>query len=220
MDLDDLEHNTRDGLHIASLAGTWIARGRRLRRHARPRRHAQLRAAAAAGAHAARVPPRVPRAPAAGRGRPPRRRPTRCSTARRSRSPTTASGRSSLPSARSFARSPGRRRSRLRSSRPGASRCRIATCPNRRPAETSAIHPPAGDAPRSVRGAVARRRSARQMEGDGRDDDLGQRAQGAAQSRRGAVVQAALPPVTHDDLRQDHRQRQARGPGGAVTRCS
>jgi len=25
MDLDDLEHNTRDGVHIASLAGTWIA---------------------------------------------------------------------------------------------------------------------------------------------------------------------------------------------------
>ncbi|MBV9309707.1 MAG: glycoside hydrolase family 65 protein, partial [Solirubrobacterales bacterium] len=25
MDLDDLEHNTRDGLHIASLAGAWIA---------------------------------------------------------------------------------------------------------------------------------------------------------------------------------------------------
>jgi alpha,alpha-trehalose phosphorylase len=25
IDLDDLEHNTRDGLHIASLAGTWIA---------------------------------------------------------------------------------------------------------------------------------------------------------------------------------------------------
>ena len=25
MDLEDLEHNTRDGLHIASLAGTWIA---------------------------------------------------------------------------------------------------------------------------------------------------------------------------------------------------
>ena len=24
MDLDDLQHNTRDGLHIASLAGTWI----------------------------------------------------------------------------------------------------------------------------------------------------------------------------------------------------
>ena len=25
IDLDDLEHNTRDGVHIASLAGTWIA---------------------------------------------------------------------------------------------------------------------------------------------------------------------------------------------------
>ena len=25
MDLDDLEHNTRDGVHIASLAGTWMA---------------------------------------------------------------------------------------------------------------------------------------------------------------------------------------------------
>jgi alpha,alpha-trehalose phosphorylase len=25
MDLDDLEHDTRDGLHMASLAGTWIA---------------------------------------------------------------------------------------------------------------------------------------------------------------------------------------------------
>jgi alpha,alpha-trehalose phosphorylase len=25
MDLEDLEHNTRDGLHIASLAGTWMA---------------------------------------------------------------------------------------------------------------------------------------------------------------------------------------------------
>jgi alpha,alpha-trehalose phosphorylase len=25
MDLDDLEHNTRDGLHVASLAGSWIA---------------------------------------------------------------------------------------------------------------------------------------------------------------------------------------------------
>jgi alpha,alpha-trehalose phosphorylase len=25
MDLEDVEHNTRDGLHIASLAGAWIA---------------------------------------------------------------------------------------------------------------------------------------------------------------------------------------------------
>ena len=38
IDLDDIQHNTRDGLHIASLAGTWIARRRGLRRHARPRR--------------------------------------------------------------------------------------------------------------------------------------------------------------------------------------
>ena len=44
MDLDDLEHNTRDGVHIASLAGAWIARRGRLRRHARPRRRAQLHA--------------------------------------------------------------------------------------------------------------------------------------------------------------------------------
>ena len=38
IDLEDLEHNTRDGLHIASLAGTWIGSGRRRRRHARHRR--------------------------------------------------------------------------------------------------------------------------------------------------------------------------------------
>jgi alpha,alpha-trehalose phosphorylase len=25
MDLEDLEHNTRDGIHIASVAGTWLA---------------------------------------------------------------------------------------------------------------------------------------------------------------------------------------------------
>ena len=38
MDLRDLHHNTRDGLHMASLAGAWMRAGRRLRRHARPRR--------------------------------------------------------------------------------------------------------------------------------------------------------------------------------------
>ena len=42
MDLDDLEHNTRDGLHIGSLAGAWIGRRGRLRRHARPRRRARF----------------------------------------------------------------------------------------------------------------------------------------------------------------------------------
>ena len=35
MDLGDLEHNTRDGLHMASLAGLVDRRGRRLRRDAR-----------------------------------------------------------------------------------------------------------------------------------------------------------------------------------------
>ena len=34
MDLDDLEHNTRDGLHMASLAGSWLAAVAGLRRHA------------------------------------------------------------------------------------------------------------------------------------------------------------------------------------------
>ena len=38
IDLDDLDHNTRDGLHIASLGGAWIACVAGLRRHARPRR--------------------------------------------------------------------------------------------------------------------------------------------------------------------------------------
>ena len=47
MDLRDLNHNTRDGVHIASLAGAWLGAGRRVRRHARPRRAALVRAAAA-----------------------------------------------------------------------------------------------------------------------------------------------------------------------------
>ena len=38
MDLDDLEHNTADGLHIASLAGAWIGPVAGLRRDARRRR--------------------------------------------------------------------------------------------------------------------------------------------------------------------------------------
>ena len=38
VDLRDLDHNTRDGLHIASLAGAWLAAVCGLRRHARPRR--------------------------------------------------------------------------------------------------------------------------------------------------------------------------------------
>ena len=41
VDLRDLHRNTRDGVHIASLAGAWIAPRRRARRHARPRRPAR-----------------------------------------------------------------------------------------------------------------------------------------------------------------------------------
>ena len=47
MDLRDLEHNTRDGVHVASLAGAWIALVGRVRRAARPRRPADVRSAAA-----------------------------------------------------------------------------------------------------------------------------------------------------------------------------
>ena len=38
MDLEDLENNTRDGLHIASLAGTWMALVAGFGGHAAPRR--------------------------------------------------------------------------------------------------------------------------------------------------------------------------------------
>ena len=46
MDLDDLEHNTRDGLHIACPRRDLDRPGRRSGRHARPRRHPQLRSPA------------------------------------------------------------------------------------------------------------------------------------------------------------------------------
>ena len=90
MDLHDLaaQHPRRPPHRLAR--GRLDRRGRRLRRHARPRRAAQLRPAAAAPAAAARVPARLPRPQARGRGDEARRRPTRCSRARRSRSPTTA----------------------------------------------------------------------------------------------------------------------------------
>jgi alpha,alpha-trehalose phosphorylase len=44
MDLENLERNTRDGLHIASLAGCMDRRRRRIRRHAGPRRRPELHA--------------------------------------------------------------------------------------------------------------------------------------------------------------------------------
>ena len=40
MDLDDLEHNTRDGVHIAALAGTWLALIGGFAGPAAPQRHA------------------------------------------------------------------------------------------------------------------------------------------------------------------------------------
>ena len=40
IDLRDLAFNTKDGIHLAALAGLLARRGRRLRRDARPRRHA------------------------------------------------------------------------------------------------------------------------------------------------------------------------------------
>ena len=90
MDLDDLEHNTRDGLHIASLAGAWIvavAGFGGMRDHDGT---LDLRAAAAASDS-----PAWPSASAfAGGGcgsRSPTTRPaTRSCRDRRSRSPTTA----------------------------------------------------------------------------------------------------------------------------------
>ena len=70
MDLDDLEHNTRDGA-AHRVAGRHLDRGgRRLRRHARPRRRAELHARGCRPALTRlRVPADLPRAPAAGRGR-------------------------------------------------------------------------------------------------------------------------------------------------------
>jgi glycosyl hydrolase family 65 len=70
IDLDNLEHNTRDGLHIASLAGAWIRRSGRLRRHARSRRRAHLRPPAAAATQPPGLRRLLPRAAAEGRSRP------------------------------------------------------------------------------------------------------------------------------------------------------
>ncbi len=67
MDLRDLEHNTRDGVHIASLAGTWIVLVMRFRGAAPRGRHGQLRAAAAGQPRQDRVLPRDQGAAAEGR---------------------------------------------------------------------------------------------------------------------------------------------------------
>ena len=69
MDLDDLEHNTRDGLHMASLAGSWLAAVAGFggfRDHAGP---VLLLPAAAAAPRAPGLRAHAARAPAAGRDR-------------------------------------------------------------------------------------------------------------------------------------------------------
>ncbi len=73
MDLGDLEHNTRDGLHLASLAGSWIAA---VAGFGGMRNHGdelQLPPAAAGGAVAAALPRQLPRELPAVRSRTPRR---------------------------------------------------------------------------------------------------------------------------------------------------
>ncbi|MFG2296083.1 glycoside hydrolase family 65 protein [Streptomyces sp. NPDC048603] len=63
MDLNDLEHNTRDGLHLASLAGTWIALVQGLGGLRRPRILAAHRNGGTEGAlrFAPRLPPTLTR---------------------------------------------------------------------------------------------------------------------------------------------------------------
>ncbi len=61
MDLRDLEHNTRDGLHIASLAGTWIALVAGFGGMRDHNGRAVLPASARTGLDAVRLPPRLAR---------------------------------------------------------------------------------------------------------------------------------------------------------------
>ena len=81
MDLDDLEHNTRDGLHIASLAGAWIAAVAGFGGMRDHDGELQLRTAPPAPPEEARLSPDVPRTtprrrgPQAGRRLHPARRP-------------------------------------------------------------------------------------------------------------------------------------------------
>ena len=83
IDLRDLHHNTGDGLHLASLAGSVDGTGRGLRRTARRRAGARARPAAAVRAsRRLRFRLRWRRLPGDRRRRPRRTSPTRCATAR------------------------------------------------------------------------------------------------------------------------------------------
>ena len=125
IDLRDLAFNTRDGVHLAALAGLLARRGRRLRRDARPRRRrsSSRRACRRASTRLA-LPADVPRAAAARRRSGAPRRATSCSTARALdiRHHGERRARSSGPAAPSRVRSRRRRRARDRRSRRAASR--------------------------------------------------------------------------------------------------
>jgi hypothetical protein len=90
LDLGNLHHNTREGVHLASPARRLDRRGGRVWQHARPRRLAQLRSPAPTATLPSGLPTLLPRAPHPGRGgptassvhpapgRPARRRPPQC----------------------------------------------------------------------------------------------------------------------------------------------
>ena len=83
IDLRDLHHNTRDGLHMASLAGAWTALVAGLRRAARRRGRAGVRPAAARRHHPAAVPIALAGLSADRRRRPRRGHVHCCATGRR-----------------------------------------------------------------------------------------------------------------------------------------
>ncbi len=91
MDLRDLEHNTRDGIHIASLAGTWVALVSGFGGLRDPDGTFSFAPAAPRGPDQARVHPAHPGPAPAGRGHARRGQRTPWPTATRSRSCTTAS---------------------------------------------------------------------------------------------------------------------------------
>jgi hypothetical protein len=68
MNLDDLEYNTRDGLHIAQVGGCLDRRGRRIRPNARPRRRPELHTPPPGGTDPPVLRPMLSRSAAKGRG--------------------------------------------------------------------------------------------------------------------------------------------------------
>ena len=112
MDLDDLEHNTRDGLHMASLAGSWLAAVAGFGGFRDHEGRLLLRPAAAAAPRAPGLRAHAARAPAAGGDRAGRGALRAASTASRSSCATmTRRSRSSAGSPQAHPwRAPERRR--------------------------------------------------------------------------------------------------------------